>query len=73
MDGPCRLITAGNPKWLVVDVDDDLPRFPEIKAHGTHAIGFRYTDHEKGIALRIQSFIVLSSDGFPFGDYGDPN
>jgi len=58
---------------VVVTVDNTIPRFPEIKPYGTHALGFLYADHEKGIALRIESFLVLSSDGFPFGDYGDPN
>lgn len=70
---PGAFFLANLGQRVIVTVDDTIRRLPEIKPYGTHAVGFFYTDQEQGIALRIQSLIVLSSDGFPFGDYGDPN
>ncbi|MEI6783248.1 MAG: hypothetical protein WCQ21_20285, partial [Verrucomicrobiota bacterium] len=62
---PDAFFLAHLGEWLVVTLDEHFPRFPEIKPHGTHALVFLYNDHAKGLALRVEAFIVFSSDGYP--------
>jgi hypothetical protein len=38
---------------------------PQIKPHGTHAVGYVFNNHEAGITVLVQAFMVFSSDGYP--------
>jgi len=51
--------------WIIIDVDSAFPRVPQIKPYGTHAAGFVFLDHVAGITVRVDSFLVFSSDGYP--------